>query len=374
MKKFVLLLVLTLYVFCNVKKESENKLAPVQNFNSIKKEKIFGLGPNGEKPSTLDQLEKIIKDSKVKKFTNNNHSIIVAMHDIQNDWSAQVLNGIKETLNDYNLKILLATDGEFNIDKQLSDYKQILKMKPEILITLTVDSKAMQPILEEIEKNGTKIIFIDALPDGFTPGENCVGWAVGDCFTMGKAGMEFLVSKIGKEKNYGILNWKNSMFTVDKRSEGARSYLEENEIKFKEFVFDGFHEIGDIISKIIISEEKIDGFWAVWDSPALEILSVLDKNSYDAKIVTADLSKEIAIEIANKHSKIIGTIADDPYSIGKTEALLAVATLKEIKVPGYFVIPVISVNRDNLAEAWKVLLREELPEDINEKLRTVDEK
>lgn len=374
MKKAVFLIALTLIACCNLKKEDEKKSTPVEKSEYIKREVIYGLGPNDEKPSTIQVLEDIIKKSGDIDFSNERRSIIVAMHDIQNDWSSRVLDGINETLLEYGLRISLATDGEFSIDKQLSDYKQILEMKPEILITLTVDSKAMQPILKKIEHKGTKIIFIDNLPEGFIPGKNCIGWAVGDCYTMGKAGMEELVTKVGRDKYFALLNWKNSMFTVDMRSKGARDYLKENNLKFEEFIFDGFHEIEKIVLDRIGLDNKLNGFWAVWDTPALEVLSALEKNNYDAKIVTADLSKEIAMKIAEKDSKIISTIADDPYSIGKTEALLAIATLKKIEVPGYFVVPVIRVKRDNLKEAWRTIYKKELPLDINQKLRIINEK
>ncbi len=366
MKKIFLFALLFIVFNCSEKVEVKKEVKVSTKNKKVMKEKLYGIGPNGEKPSTLSDLKDEIKDLNKSNFDNKDYNIVVAMHDVQNDWSQSVILGIKETLAKYDLQIALITDGEFSIDKQISDYKQIKNMKPDILITLTVDAKETSPILHEIEKLGTMLIFIDALPEGFIPGKNCIGWAVGDCYTMGKAGAELLNEKIDSGKTIAMLNWSNKMFTVDRRTEGAREVFKKSDkIKFGELTFNSFHEIQNIIELTLKDSIIISGFWTVWDAPALEILKILNKEDKKIPIVTADLSKDIAFEISKKDSKIIATIADDPYSIGEIEGMLTIAALSGKKTSGYFVTPVIKVNRENLKEAWKIIYKEDLPSDIS---------
>lgn len=353
-------------VSCTKTKENSSSKSETVKTSVVKSEPIYGIGPNGEKPSTIEDLEKIVSKIKKDVFADKEYSIIVAMHDVQNDWSQTVIAGIKDVLTEYGLTISLITDGEFNVEKQIADYNQILKMNVDILITLSVDAEKTSPILKKIKDKGAKVIFIDALPNDFKPGENCVGWAVGDCYTMGKAGSEMLYSSLIKKKKVALLHWKSKMFTVDRRSDGANDFFNsiDKKIDIKNLYFDGFHEIEKVVNSALNKDKEIEGFWVVWDSPAMEVLTEIKKRELNINIVTADLSKELAEEISKDTSNIIGTIADDPFTIGKVEGLLAVATLENIAVPGYYVTPVFKVDRSNLREAWKYIYREDLPNEI----------
>lgn len=325
-------------------------------------------GPLGEKAYNLRDLKTLLRDVSSKDVAAKKYSIAIAMHDVHNDWSQALLTGLQETTQKFGINVSLITDGEFNVDKQIADIENIIRLKPDLLITLPLDAKRLLPVLKKVAQAHIKLVFIDAVPENFPP-EDYVGWAVGDGYRMGELSAEALVESLDSGSEVAMLCWKNKMFTVDERTAGAKAYLSSSEsVRIVDTCyFSDFHEIPDIIDTLLFSNPDLKGLWAVWDTPALEAINAIKKHNRLIKVATCDLSKGVANELING-AYIVGIGVDHPYKQGEAEALLAIAALEKIQIPSYIVLPAQKVTRSNLSSSWNNIFHKNLPTELKEKL------
>jgi ribose transport system substrate-binding protein len=365
MKKFLqkqMLLTILFFLFISCKKNSTEQPSlevqtPVYKYSNV-------LSPTGEKPQTLSSLKEALAKVSFSDVADKKFTVAIAMHDVKNTWSQAVLKGIKETLENYGVSIMVVSDGEFDLQKQVADIENIISMKPDLLITLPLDAEKSNTVLKKAAAAGIKLAFIDAVPNGFSQGEY-VGWAVGDAYRMGEVSAEILGKEFTDSSKVILLNWKNSMFTVDQRSAGARDYFTANEniTIVEEIAFTEFYEIPDLIEKSLKKHPDLNGIWTVWDTPAFEVLTTLSKLDKEIPVVTCDLSQKVADELQDCSTLLVGTGVDHPYDLGVAEALIAVSGLTNTDIQSSFtVIYAEQVTKSNVTKAWQRLYHKPLLE------------
>lgn len=356
---FVLLIAASFYFF-KPPESSKFPITPISNLNSPNVYPLKGIGPNGEVPNSVSSIINALKDLKVTDIQNKSYKVAIAMHDVNNDWSKAVLRGLKEALAYYGLEPIIITDGEMDIKKQLADYKNILSLKPDVLITLPVDSHDTSQALLQIQRSGVKIVFIDSVADGFTFPDKYQGWVVGDSYVLGASSAEILAKELDNKGKVALLLWKNKMFTVDQRAKGAIDKFKEypNIEIVKEVYFEEFYQIKEPIEALLAEFPDLDGLWAVWDTPAFEAINVFKDKKADIKVTCIDMSSDVAKSIVNDDI-LIGTAADHPYDAGVGVALLSIAALENIELMDYYVVPAETITKDNIKQAWKNIYKQE---------------
>lgn len=315
---------------------------------------LQGRGPYGEEPAGLDSLLELMDGVKPETVRSKGYRVAIAMHDVKNDWAETLLKGIEDTLGYYDISTLVITDGGFDMDKQIADYNNIFKLKPDLLITLPIDSERAAPVLRKFIDEGIKLVFIDTIPSGYRAPADYVSFAVGDSYVMGKLGAELLIERLRGEGSVALLHWSSSMFTVDQRSRGAReAFLKSPGITIvAEEYFTDFYEVAALTEKIIEHNSDLAGLWAVWDTPAFEAIEVIRSHGLKTLVTTVDLSREAAKMIANDDI-LLGTATDHPYEQGVAVSLSSAAALEGLSIPSYIVINAEMVTGDNLSSAWR---------------------
>ena len=326
---------------------------------------IQGKGPNGEDPVSLQDLIGCVKDVRRDRFKGQNIRIVLCMHDLKNDWSNSLVDGIRKTFGFFGLKLDLITDGELSIEKQIQDLSFVIARKPDVILILPLDSEKLVPELRRAIAENIKLVFIDSIPNEFTAPSDFCGWAVGNGYVMGRAGAEILVEHLGGKGKVAMLNWNNKMFTVDQRTLGARKRFKESsgivivdEIGFKEF-----YEIQGAVKSLFKRHPDIQGIWTVWDYPAFEVIKALNEINSSAVVVTADMSLEAAKAMLNR-KVLIGTAVDHPFNEGIAVSIITVSSLLHITVPPFCMINAQKVTPGIVKETWKHLYHKEFLYDL----------
>lgn len=358
----VLAILLTVIIFYRSNK-SETSLFPINPISSLDSQQVYpikGLGPNGEAPNSISSIIAGLSSVNADEVAAKNYKVAIAMHDLNNDWSKALVKGIEESLAYYGISPFIITDGEFDIKKQLADYKNIKNLKPDVLITLPVDTNETSEVLLGIANSGVEIVFIDTVAEGFKFPDNYKGWVVGDSYVLGTASAEILAEKISKKGKVALLLWSNKMFTVDQRAKGAKAkFAEYEDIEIvKEIFFEEFYQIGDETKKLLDEYPDLDGLWAVWDTPAFEAIAVIKEKNVDVKVTCVDMSSDVANSIVN-NDVLVGTAADHPYDAGVGVALLSIAALEKIQLNDYYVVPAEAITKENIESAWKNIYKQE---------------
>lgn len=321
--------------------------------------KISMLSPFGEPPQGLQHLIELSDDISLNKLEKKEIKVAVSMHDKNNHWSLSVLEGINRTLQFYNIEVIAVTNGEFKPEKQIIDIKNLIKLDPDYIISLPLNSKTMVDVYNLAKDRGIKLIFLDSIPDTFLPKKDYLGLIIGDSFRLGVLSAKSLIEHIEGSGKVATLNWANSMFTVDQRTKGAREVL--NSVKEIEVVdeiyFKEFYEIPSLINDLLIKHPDLDGLWTVWDTPALEAISSIKNNNLDIAVTTVDLNNSVAKSILSNNS-LKSTAVDHPFFAGIAAGLLVVLDSENIKHPSYIVTHAEIVNKSNIKRVWKELYRE----------------
>lgn len=327
-------------------------------------------GPHNEPPVGVDVLLDLLDDIDLQEFRKKNYKAAICMHYGNNDWSILQVQGINDTLKKLGVDVVLETNGELNAEKQIADYENVIAAKPDVIITIPVDSVKTAPILRKAAQQGIKLVFMDTIPEGFEHPRDYIGLVIADSYANSRVAVEILANRIGQKGQVAMIHWKSKMFTCDQRSLAARkTFAQYKDIQVvAEDAFLDFYEVGDITRRILKEHPKLDGMWVIWDFPALEAVEVIREMKKDVVITTMDLGYQGAMTIA-EGDILIGTGAEHPYHQGVAEAIMAVVALAGKDVPPYVVVPGEKVTAANLPQAWQRVFRSPLPAPIQQKLQ-----
>ena len=93
----VIILLILFYLFA-IPKISTNK--PFFKDSKYQKEYLVSMiSPSGEKPKSLSSLIQLSSKINQSQLHARKLKVVVCMHDLKNDWSEALLNGLKKTLH-----------------------------------------------------------------------------------------------------------------------------------------------------------------------------------------------------------------------------------------------------------------------------------
>ena len=330
---------------------------------------LEGLGPNGETPVGVDALEGLITEEDERKLREGNYTVAACFHFLANDWSQLQLKGIKATLKRYGVKLLVVTDGQLKIDKQIADYESVIELKPDLIITIPLDRDATRRVLRKAVNKGIILSFIDTVPTGFKSPEDYAGMGTADNYANGRVSAEILADHLGGKGKVALLNYKYSMFHTEQRSQAARETLKkypEIEIVAEQSV-ENPEESANRTESLLIAHPDLDGIWTVWDGCGMAAAGAIKNMGKKTVVATVDLSRDSAYAIASGGS-LIGTGAQHPYDQGVAETLIGLAALVGKTPPPYVLIPGEKVTRKSMMRSWSRVFRTKMPKEIKKAL------
>ncbi len=326
---------------------------------------IEGVGPNGETPIGLAELEAMVSEEIGNKVKEGGFTAAVSLHTTAQDWSTLQIRGIEEILNKYGVEILTITDAELDVEKQISDYETIIDLKPDLMICFVLDKDAAAPVLQKAVDAGIKLSFIDAIPTGFEHGVDYAGMGTANDYVNGKASARKLAEEIGGEGQVAVMKYKASLYHVDQRYEGAMD-------AFAEFpgieVVDeqGFltpDEAATITENLLVAHPDLKGIWYFVDGGAMAGAGVIQNLDKDVKVAGVDLSVDSAYALVQGDT-LVAIGGQHPYDQGKAEALIGILALAGEEAPPYVMVPGELVTAESMERSWNRIMRTEMPEDL----------
>ena len=344
--------------------------APLKVDNTDEVQPLQGVGPNGEKPVGVDVLKGLLTPADEAKLKNGNFTAVVAFHFVANDWSQLQIQGIKATLEKYNIRLLAVTDGQLKIDKQIADYESLIQLKPDLLITIPLDRDATASVLRKAVDAGIRLSFIDTVPTGFKYPQDYAGMGTADNYANGRVGAEILAEYLHGKGAVALLNYKYSMFHTAQRSQAAReTFAKYPGIKIvAQQDVENPEEAASKTESLLIAHPELDGIWAVWDGAGMAAAAVIKNMSRATKVTTVDLSKDSAYSIASGGA-LIGTGAQHPYDQGIAETMIGLAALLGKPTPPYVLVPGEKVTRKSMPRSWYRVFRASMPKEIKDALQ-----
>lgn len=323
---------------------------------------LEGLGPESQKPSSVDALKSLITPDDAKRIRDAKFTAALCLHTLNADWSVLQQAGVKAILDEYAIELLVVTDAEEKVSKQVSDYESVVALKPNLIITIPLDANAaVEPLKVAVEK-GIKLSFIDSVPTGFKPGREYAGMATADNYANGRVSAEILVERLAGKGKVAVIGPKYSQFHTEQRTQGALDVFAKHpgiEVVVNQAAADA-NEAATVTENILIAHPDLDGMWTFWDAIGMASAGVITNLGKKVMVTSVDLSEDSAYSIATGGA-LVGIGAQHPYDQGMAEALIGVAALAGKTPPSYVLVPGEKVTRKSMERSWNRVFRRELP-------------
>lgn len=334
------------------------------------KGQVLSKGPNGESPSPASVAD--LTPEEIEKVKALNAKAAIVMHYGGNDWATAQTNGLKSEFEKLGIQVIATTDANFKPDKQVSDIETVMTQDPDIIVSIPTDPVATASAYKKAAAAGTKIVFMDNIPQGLTAGTDYVSVVSADNYGNGVVSAHHMAKAIGGKGKIGLVFHQADFFVTKQRYQGFKETItkeypeiqivEEKGIAGPDFAGDAQAAANAMLSKYA----DLSGIWAVWDVPAEGVMAAARAaGRQDLKIATEDLGKNVAIALA-KDQLIVGLGAQVPFDQGVTEARLAAGALIGKQAPAYVALSALPVDHSNVLEAWKQVYHEDAPKDIQE--------
>ncbi len=323
---------------------------------------IKAVGPNGEKAVLATELS--LTDEEIEKVKAGNYTAAISLHYGGNDWSTSQIAGLTDTFEKLGIKIVATTDADFSPERQVSDLESIMAKKPDILVSIPVDATSTADAFKRVAESGTKIVFMDNVPVGFTAGVDYVSSVSADNYGNGIIAADLIGEALNGKGKVGVVYYDVDYFVTNQRLEGFEKEMAEKYPDIEIVSKQGFqHEnkCDEVADVMLTQHPDINAIFAHWDIPAEGVLSALNAaGRNDVLLSTIDLGNNIAKEIAR--GRVLGVGAQMPYDQGVAEATLAAYALLGKEAPAYVAVPAKRVDQSNIAEGYEQVYHTSAPD------------
>lgn len=334
---------------------------PAENTGS---EEIKSTGPNGE--SAVLATELTLTEDEIAQIQAGGYTAAISFHYGGNDWSSAQQKGLEDTFKQLGIEITAITDANFSAEKQVSDLETIMAKKPDVLVSIPTDAASTANAYQRVSDSGTKIVFMDNVPSGFTAGENYVSCVSADNYGNGLIAADLIGEALDGKGKIGIIYYDVDFFVTNQRLEAFEKELAEKYPEIEVVSKMGFQDENgcDVVADAMITQNpNIEAMFVHWDIPCEGALSALRAAGRDDILLsTIDLGNNIAKEIAE--GNVLGLGAQLPYDQGVAEATLAAYALLGKETPAYVAVPAKRVEKSNLLQAYQDVYHTEAPDTI----------
>ncbi len=348
------------------------------------------IGPEGDtatKPSDVSLGGKTIQDyidmarsgkieapQEIIDQVKDKMKAAIVMHGLDQDWPQMQIKGISMLLEAFGVKIVSVTGGEWDATKQIENIETVMQLKPDVVLSIPVDQTVEGPAYRDLVNAGIKLVLLDMIPGDLTYKNGdyislvaCSsrgnGTAAADIMAKYFADMGLTQAKVGVMR----LNFLHQV--TEERALGfenrCKQYYPWIDTSVK-VDFDFAEGAYGPAEGTLTANPDLNGFFAVWEFPALQIADAARAAGIDpAKFVitTSDLSEGAALEIASNQF-IKGLGAQDPFAQGIAEGVCAIKGFLGEEVPPFIAIPGYAVTKDNVLDAYKLILQKEPPDEL----------
>lgn len=332
--------------------------------------KVLDKGPNGEQAVSAKSLQ--LTEQELQKIKDGKYKAAIVMHYSGTDYMTASVNAMKDTFKKMGIEVVAVTDAQFKAEKQVNDIETVLAKKPDIMISVPVDSVSTAGAYKKAVQQGVKLVFMDGAADGLVAGKDYVSIVSGDNYGNGVLAADIMAEKIGGKGKVGIVYHDVNFFVTKNRSDAFEATIKAKypniEIVAKGGITDP-NKGQEVAAAMLTRNPDIKGIFAPWDVPAEGVMAAArTAGRNDLVVTTVDLGTNVALSIASG-GIVQGLGAQLPYDQGVSQAILAGYGLLKKEAPAYVASPAIKVTKDNVLNSWKLIYGVDAPASVQDAMK-----
>lgn len=233
-----------------------------------------------------------------------------------------------------------------SIPEQLSQVEDVIVKKPNAIVFIPVDSKALVPAVEKINSAG---IPVTNITDRVVGGQ-LVAFVGADDYSIGLATARTLLKAIGGKGNVIILEGVKGSLTNTDRVRGFNDALKENpNVKLLASQPANYQRLNalQVMENLMQSFPAIEGVLAANDPMAVGAIEALEAANRKAMVVGINGSRE-AVELI-KSGKLLASGDFNGFIQGCIGTQIAVRNLRKQPTPKEVILKPIVIDKTNFA-------------------------
>jgi ribose transport system substrate-binding protein len=319
--------------------------------------------PNGAPASSPDVLQ--FTPDQIAKLKAGNFTAGIVMHTMAAGWPLLQVQGIKQTLAGFGIKVVAVTDAKFQPGTQIGDLEEMVARKPSVIFSIPIDPKSESAAYEKAAAAGIKLVFMDNVPVGMTPGKDYVSVTASDNEKNAYFAAKQLADSMGGKGEVGVITLVyDYYYSVYVRKVGAlKAFAEYPGIKVDGVgTFTTPEGAYSVATAMMTAHPKLKGFFVAWDTPAEQVVAAAETLGRRVTITTNDLAPDSALFVARGQFLAVGS--QRPFDQGVAEAKSAAMALLGEKVPPYIEVPTLRVKKLNLLTALQTVTHQPPPHNV----------
>ena len=167
------------------------------------------------------------------KLKAGHYTAGIVLHTMDAGWPKLQIEGITNTLKDFGVEVVAVTDAKFQPGQQIADLEQMIARKPDVIFSIPIDPQSEAAAYKKAAAAGIKLVFMDNVPVGMTPGKDYVSVTASDNEQNAAFAAHQLADAIGKKGEVGIITLVyDYYYSVAARKVGAlKAFKEYPDIK-----------------------------------------------------------------------------------------------------------------------------------------------
>lgn len=272
-------------------------------------------------------------------------------------YNQAVLDGAKDALEAMGIKLVAVTNYNFNETQLATDVRNVMALKPDIILYSGVDPTADRAALAPAVEASASVVSFANAPGGWTTDKpkNFVTLISYDTQGNGAAVARAVASRFPNGAKLGMIFFDANYKIVNEREQGFVDELAKTKVKIvARMPMSDPHKTQEIASAMLTRYPDLDAIFAPWDLPADGVLAALNAAGKKTPLAHIDLGFTGATQIACGTGPIFVMSSQLVYEWGRTGAIAAALHALGRPVPPYVVVPVFAVTKDNLKEGWEL--------------------
>ncbi|MGN6142662.1 MAG: substrate-binding domain-containing protein [Mesorhizobium sp.] len=322
------------------------------------------VGPSGETATPSAEVK--LTDADIAALKDKGYKAALLWH-TSSDFTNAVSAGAKDEFARAGVTIAVTTDAQFDAARQRSDIETALAAKPNVILSLPLDPVTSAEAFRQAVKDGTKLVFLSNVPQGYKQGTDYASIVTDDLFQMGKQAADALAKAIGGKGTVGYIFHDASYYVTNQRDQAFKSTIEKDYPDIKIVAEQGISDPAraeELASAMLLQHPDLDGIYVTWAEPADGVLSALrGAGNTKTKIITLDLAEPVALDMV-KGGNVAALVADKAYELGRAMAAAGMKALLDQPTPAFVVAPALTVTKENVAEGWKESLNRDAPQSV----------
>ncbi len=269
---------------------------------------------------------------------------------IGQEFWATVQKGAEEAAAKAGVK-LVVTASHADSTKQISQVESFIAAKVDAILLPPSNPEALIPAVKEANQAKIPVVGIDTKVSG----GDLASFVASNNITVGEIAGKYIAERLNGKGNVFIGTWPQHQATLD-RVVGLKNILAK---------YPDIKIVGEQVAKlppdttsqaenVFTAYTDIDAFFGISDVQTLPFWKVAKDRGLTNRtfFVGVDATAEGLSAVAEKNG-YAGTVAQQPYDMGRLAVETALKIIKGESVPSYTEVPVTLVTTDNLKQFQK---------------------